>query len=139
MAKVGFVLLNPNRADAELNDPTIRRCLGFAKAWGYGGLEVVNLFAFRAKAPQLLKQAIDPIGQENNRYLITLPERVDTIVFAWGNWGTLWGRDRAAIHLFSEQQPLYCFGITKTGQPRHPLYLKRDEPLVPLVLCKDTM
>jgi hypothetical protein len=138
-AKIGFVLLNPNRADAELNDPTIRRCLGFAKAWGYGGLEVVNLFAFRAKTPQLLKQAIEPIGEENDRYLITLPERVDTIVFAWGNWGSLWGRDRAIVKLFSEQQNLYCFGTTKTGQPCHPLYLKRDEPLVPLVLCKDTM
>jgi hypothetical protein len=123
--KIGFVMLNPNRADADLNDPTIRRCISFAQAWGYGGLEVVNLFAYRAKSPQLLKQADDPIGEENDRYLISLPERVEKIVFAWGNWGSLWQRDRAVIQLFA-QQTVYCLGTTKAGQPCHPLYLRSD-------------
>jgi hypothetical protein len=126
--KIGFVMLNPNRADANLNDPTIRRCIGFAQAWGYGGLEVVNLFAYRAKTPQLLKQAGDPIGKENDRYLITLPERVEKIVFAWGNWGSLWDRDRAVIQLFT-QQTVYCLGTTQAGQPCHPLYLRSDTEL----------
>lgn len=130
--KIGFVMLNPNRADANLNDPTIRRCIGFAQAWGYGGLEVVNLFAYRAKTPQLLKQAKDPIGKDNDRYLITLPQRVEKIVLAWGNWGSLWGRDRAVIQLF-DQQEIYCLGQTKAGQPCHPLYLKRDTTLIPVL------
>lgn len=122
--RLGFIMLNPNRADATIDDPTIRRCVRFAKSWGYGGLEVVNLFAYRAKTPTLLKQVEDPIGVENDHYLARLPQRVDSIVLAWGNWGRLQGRDRAVIQLLSSQQILYCLGTTKLGQPRHPLYLK---------------
>ncbi len=132
LPKVGFVMLNPNQADATVNDPTIRRCIGFAQGWGYGGLEVVNLFAYRAKSPLLLKQIDDPIGKDNDRYLFTLKDRVETIVLAWGNWGTLRGRDRAVIARLNFQQTVYCLGITKTGQPRHPLYLKRDTGLTKL-------
>ena len=126
--RIGFVMLNPNQADAELNDPTIRRCIGFAKTWGYGGLEVVNLFAYRAKTPKLLLQVDDPIGKDNDRYLVTLSDRVETIVFAWGNWGSLGGRDRTVIQLLLHANP-YCLGMTKTGQPCHPLYLRRDTEL----------
>lgn len=128
--QIGFVMLNPNRADATIDDPTIRRCVGFAKSWGYGGLEVVNLFAYRAKTPTLLKQAADPVGPDNDHYLLTLTERVETIVLAWGNWGALRGRDRAVIELLNSHQALYCLGTTQTGQPRHPLYLKRETRLI---------
>lgn len=134
LPKVGFVMLNPNQANATYNDPTIRRCIGFAQNWGYGGLEVVNLFAYRAKSPLLLKQIADPIGEDNERYLFSLSDRVETIVLAWGNWGTLRGRDRAVIERLNSQQNLYCLGITKTGQPRHPLYLKRDTLLTKLIM-----
>ncbi len=134
LPKVGFVMLNPSQADATVNDPTIRRCIGFAQNWGYGGLEVVNLFAYRAKSPPLLKQIADPIGEDNDRYLFSLSDRVETIVLAWGNWGTLRGRDRAVIERLNSQQNLYCLGVTKTGHPRHPLYLKRDTLLTKLIL-----
>ncbi len=130
--KVGFVMLNPSQADATLNDPTIRRCIGFAQSWGYGGLEVVNLFAYRTKSPAHLQQIKDPIGADNDRYLLTLAKRVDTIVLAWGNAGTLKGRDRAVMQQLNSQQNVFCLGITKTGQPRHPLYLKRDTLLTKL-------
>ncbi len=130
--KVGFVMLNPNQADATVNDPTIRRCIGFVQDWGYGGLEVVNLFAYRAKSPPLLKHIEDPIGEDNDRYLFSLSDRVDMIILAWGNWGTLRGRDRAVNKRLSSQKTIYCLGITKTGQPRHPLYLKRDTLLTKL-------
>lgn len=136
-AKVGFVMLNPNRADAVSDDPTIRRCIGFAKDWGFGGIEVVNLFAYQAKTPQLLKQAVDPIGKENNLYLSTLSERVDLIVLAWGNWGNLWNRDRAVLPLF-QSQTIYSLGITKQGQPRHPLYLRRDSDRIPFLLSSES-
>ncbi len=128
--RIGFVMLNPNQADAERNDPTIRRCVGFAKLWGFGGLEVVNLFAYRAKTPQLLKQAAAPIGEDNDRYLLTLSERVDLIVLAWGNWGGLWQRDRAVLPFFQAQK-VYSLGVTKLGHPRHPLYLRRDSDRIP--------
>ena len=128
-SRVGFVMLNPNQADAESDDPTIRRCIGFAKRWEFGGLEVVNLFAYRAKTPQLLRQATEPIGEENDRYLLTLPHRVDLIIFAWGNWGGLWQRDREVLTFFQTQKA-YSLGITKLGHPRHPLYLRRDSDRV---------
>jgi hypothetical protein len=127
-------MLNSNRADEVSNDPTIRRCIEFAKSWGYGGLEVANLFSCRAKTPGLLKQVNDPIGQENDRSIIDLAKRMETIVLAWGNWGTLGGRnplrvtrrDRAVLQLLNSHPDFYCLGITKLGQPRHPLYLKKD-------------
>ena len=121
--RVGFVMLNPSQADQTINDPTIRRCIGFAQRWGYGFLEVVNLFAYRTSTPKTLCQVPDPIGAENDRYLASLGQRVDHIILAWGNWGTLQNRSHSAMPLLV-QSPLYCLGLTKTGQPRHPLYLK---------------
>ncbi|MGI0485591.1 DUF1643 domain-containing protein [Pantanalinema rosaneae CENA516] len=122
--RIGFIMLNPSRADAVVNDPTIRRCLGFAQTWGYGGLEVVNLFAYRTASPGNLRQVTDPVGTNNDRYLATLPERVDRILLAWGNWGDLLQRDRDVLALLGDQQPLYCLGVTQKRQPKHPLYLK---------------
>jgi len=120
--KIGFVMLNPSRADASVNDPTIRRCLGFACFWGFGALEVVNLFAYRSARPQDLLQVNDPIGPDNEAYLASLSDRVDRIVLAWGNWGKLQGRNQVALEILASET-LYCLGTTQTQQPRHPLYL----------------
>lgn len=119
-------MLNPNRADARLDDPTIRRCIAFAQTWGYGSLEVMNLFAYRTANPAELRRVSDPIGVENDRYLAGLTERIDCLLLAWGNWGRLRARDQAVLPLLSSAQPMYCLGRTKVGQPRHPLYLRRD-------------
>ena len=70
---------DPSRADAKVNDPTITRCINFAKSWGYGKLEVVNLFAYRTPHPSLLKQAAEPIGRDNNRYIIESVEKCDRL------------------------------------------------------------
>jgi len=123
--RVGFVMLNPNRADATLDDPTIRRCIGFARSWGYGSLEVVNLFAYRSPTPKTLNQVADPVGEDNDRTLQAFSQRVDRIILAWGNWGTIKGRDRVVLNLLNSST-LYCLGTTKLGQPCHPLYLKAD-------------
>lgn len=123
LPKVGFVMLNPSRADATENDPTIRRCIGFAKGWGYGGLEVGNLFAYRATHPKKLCEVADPVGSENDEYLKKLVNHVDRVILAWGNHGSLQGRDRAVLGLFQDA-PIYCLGITKFQHPTHPLYLK---------------
>jgi hypothetical protein len=130
--KVGFIMLNPSQADDTVDDPTIRRCIGFARAWGYGGMEVVNLFAYRTAHPKNLRQVEDPVGQDNDRYLQSLNQRVDQIVLAWGNWGRLMQRDRAVWLLLAQHSNLYCLGLTKLQQPCHPLYLKKT--VAPLIV-----
>lgn len=124
--KLVFVLLNPSQATASLDDPTLRRCIAFAKNWGYGSLEVVNLFAIRSPKPQHLQSAADPIGPECDRYLLSAVARAKQIVIGWGNWGQLYQRDRAVLELIASYAPLYCLGKNQTGQPCHPLYLRKD-------------
>ncbi len=119
-----FIMLNPSRADAQINDPTITRCINFAKDWGYGRLEVVNLFAYRTSKPTLLKQATEPIGRDNDRYILESIQRCDRIILAWGNHGTWQKQDLYTLQLLKNHNHLYSLGITKKGCPRHPLYLR---------------
>ena len=122
---IGFCMLNPSTAAASRDDPTIRRCVGFARAWGYGGVEVVNLFALRATEPSRLRSARDPIGPGNDAALVAAAARVDVLVIAWGVHGTLLERDRTVLALLSRTR-LLALGWTRSGAPRHPLYLRRD-------------
>lgn len=131
--KVTFVMLNPSRADADVDDPTLRRCLGFAHSWGCGSLEVVNLFAYRASQPDILTQVSDPIGPENDRYLLEAIERADKIVVAWGNRGSLRNRYQTVTSWLRGFKNIYCLGFTQTGHPRHPLYLRNNTVLLPYV------
>ena len=128
--RILFVLLNPSTADEQKNDPTIRRCMGFARAWNFGSMEVVNLFAYRATDYRELFKVSDPIGEENNRFLMQAVERCSTVVLGWGTKGPLLGRDRQIMSLLAGRNDVYCLGITKDGQPRHPLYVKGDTSLV---------
>lgn len=128
---IGFVMLNPSTADATKDDPTIRRCVNFARTWGYGGIEVGNLFAYRTSDPKVLRRVSDPIGSENDFYLLQIQQRVEKIVVAWGNSGSWQQRDRSILRLLSRSQILYCLGVTLAGQPRHPLYAKEDTVLIP--------
>ena len=121
---VSFIMLNPSRADAEVNDPTITRCINFARSWGYGRLEVVNLFAYRTSKPSLLKQAAEPIGKDNDRYILESVESGDRIILAWGNHGAWRKQDLYTLQLLENHNYLYSLGITKQGCPRHPLYLR---------------
>lgn len=122
---VSFIMLNPSRADAEVNDPTITRCINFARSWGYSRLEVVNLFAYRTPHPSLLAQAAEPIGSDNDRYIVESVSRSDRVILAWGNHGTWRKQDLYILQLLKTCSHFYCFGITKKGCPRHPLYLQR--------------
>jgi hypothetical protein len=135
--RVAFVLLNPSAADEHKNDPTILRCMGFARAWNFGSMEVVNLFAHRATDYRELFKVSDPIGEENNRFLMQAVERCSTVVLGWGTKGTLLGRDRQVMSLLAGRKDVYCLGITKNGQPRHPLYVKGDTSLVPFLSSFD--
>ena len=92
---------------------------------------VVNLFADRATDYRELFKVRDPIGEENNRFLMQAVESCSTVVLGWGARGTLLGRDRQVMSLFAGMKDVYCLGITKDRKPRHPLYVKGDTSLVP--------
>lgn len=117
-----FVGLNPSTADETLDDPTIRRCVAFAKAWGYSALCMTNLFAFRATNPQDMKAVSDQVGPSNDEYLRQLAVGAGVIVAAWGAHGTHRGRDKAVRKLMPS---LHYLSLTKDGHPGHPLYLKK--------------
>lgn len=134
-SRVAFVLLNPSTADANRDDPTVRRCIGLARAWGCGSLEVVNLFACRATNPGVLREVADPVGPENDRYLLEAARRAQRIVLAWGARGNLHGRDRAILRLLGGGGELDCLGTTRGGQPRHPLYVSSAAVPIPYGRC----
>lgn len=118
-----FIMLNPSTADAENDDATIRKCIAYAKRWGFGALCVGNLFAFRATDPMEMKAASDPIGPENDASLAKLARSAGVIVAAWGVHGSHMGRATAVAKTLPTIKALH---ITKDGSPGHPLYLKSD-------------
>ena len=128
MPLVAFIGLNPTRVDAQRNNPTINRCIGFARAWGYGGVCLVNLFAYLATTPQELMQARDPVGPDNDAWLEEVAGTIPILVAAWGNDGTYLGRSAQVRELIPDLQVLK---LNKSGEPAHPLYLKGDLTPVP--------
>lgn len=134
-ARLTFVMLNPSTADANVDDPTIRRCIGFAKRAGYAGLIVVNLYALRATKPAALWAADDPIGPDNGAFLheaVAVAGRAGRpVVAAWGV-----NARRLDVVAFCELAVRYntrltCLGVTKDRHPRHPLYIRGDFPFTP--------
>lgn len=120
---VCFVMLNPSTADAFQDDPTIRRCIGFARAWGYGELQVVNLYSLRTPSPAALKKAALRNGPDHDAHLFEAAAAAARVVVAWGNHGD---RVRVAAvlpRLRAAAGQVLCLGQTKTGAPRHPLYV----------------
>lgn len=123
--QITFVMLNPSTADHEQDDRTLTRCINFAKSWGYGSLEVVNLFAYRATKRTDLSQAADPVGSKNNCYIQLATKRADSIIVAWGGgkYPKIQNRDKEVLSLISGKS-LYCLGrLTQDGHPRHPVRL----------------
>ena len=131
-----FIMLNPSTADAEQDDPTIRRCIGYAKALGCGELTVVNLFAWRSTDPRALygmsKQMA--IGPENDRHITEACTTSGIVICAWGNHGSLFNRSDEVLKLIRSLQGARptALKVSKTGQPSHPLYLKADAQPVQL-------
>jgi hypothetical protein len=122
--------LNPSTATDLVEDPTVRRLLGFADRWGHGGIILLNIFSFRSTDPKALKSLIkageDPVGEENTENIHTVfrEYRRDRLLLAWGGHGGLLdrGRDIAGLAMREHGHP-ECFGLTNNGQPRHPLYI----------------
>ncbi len=131
---LGWIMLNPSVADASIDDPTIRRCMSFAKLWGFSGIGVYNLFALRATEPRELYKAADPIGHGNDEMIVGLVGVCPAIVAAWGVHGQHRGRDKEVIKLIHDAGgALHCLGTTKDGHPKHPLYVPATEKLVPFL------
>ncbi len=133
-----FVMQNPSTADATENDPTIRRCIGFAKRDGFGGISVRNVFALRATDERVLLTHPDPFGPDNEQHLLAARNvsLMTRLVAAWGN--------RLAFKKGSRHRDMYCkaanacamqhaycLGTTKSGDPCHPLFLPKNRELIP--------
>lgn len=138
---VCWIMLNPSKADAEVDDPTIRRCVSFGKLWGYGGIRVVNLFAYRATNPKDVDKfsAVSEPGDpsRNDRFILDAIRRSPAIsVAAWGNNANTIQQSRVCEVLRmvkAEKLTLMCFGLTSKRQPRHPLYQPRGRKLITYV------
>lgn len=125
-----FVMLNPSTADESKNDPTVTRCIGFARDWGYDGVDVVNLFAWRATNPRELYVVHDPVGPGNDDAVITAARAASRVVVAWGNHGGLHNRSHQVLDLLRPVCVPMAFSATKQDQPRHPLYVARIAGLI---------
>ena len=125
-----FIGLNPSTADNIEDDPTIRRCIQYAKDWGCGRLVMLNLFAYRATDPAVMKQQARPVGSLNDYNLRFHTIGAQIVVAAWGNHGSHRGRYKEALTAIDEHVDLKCFKVTKAGQPIHPLYQRRDAKLI---------
>lgn len=118
-----FIGLNPSTADEKDDDPTIRRCIRYAHDWGYRGLWMANLFAYRATTPKEMKTAKNPIGEANDQYLVSAAAGSGVVIAAWGVNGGYLGRDEEVKKLIPS---LSVLKLTKDGYPSHPLYLRRN-------------
>lgn len=139
LPQLTWVMLNPSTADAEKDDATIRRCIGFAKRWGYGSIRVLNLFSWRATDPkELEREDIEPLG-EAPKYLQGIEGDViaawgGSVPKGWGRWDTYLTALMAQMHMKHEISRWWSLGLTKGGQPRHPVrlpYSTEREPWPP--------
>lgn len=125
-----YVMLNPSTADAEVDDATIRSCTRLAKGFGYGSFEVINLFGLRATDPAELAKADDPIGPRNADVGDAAINRCDIVICAWGAHPIAERRAHNMKSWVRGWKPAaYCLGTTKSGAPKHPLYIKSGTPL----------
>lgn len=122
--RVVFIGLNPSTADHRVDDPTIRRCMDFTQRWGFNAVTVVNLFAYRTPYPQELRQALDPIGPYNTKYLSRVINSADLVIACWGRHGNWRDQDKRIAKRHASA--LHCLAINSDGSPAHPLYQRGD-------------
>lgn len=135
---VCWVMLNPSTASGEVDDPTVRKCIGFSRQWRFGGLYIVNLFAYRATNPRKILEVESPVGEDNSEWLFKIAERSRRVVLGWGGW--VGRKDFIVKHRDYIQwvetilrmrcrHKIYQFGLTQNGQPLHPLYVRYETEL----------
>lgn len=121
--RLAFIMLNPSTATELRNDPTVARCEGRARRAGYGGFDILNLFAFRATRPEDLRAAADPVGEGNIEAVLAVAGTA-TVICGWGLHGAFLDQGAAMRGRLREcGVTLWHLGLTKDGQPRHPLYV----------------
>ena len=118
-----FIMLNPSTADSKKNDPTITKCIKYAKNWGFGSLFVVNLYAYRTSDPRTLVMVDNPVGPKNDEYIKTLSSIIPNKIAAWGNSIFIESRVKRVYPLVD---PVYYLDLSKSGNPKHPLYLPKN-------------
>jgi len=129
---VVFIGLNPSTADAKNDDPTLRKCVAFARGWGFKRLVMVNLFAWRATDPENLLQTNHPIGKQNDKHIDAAVAESALIIACWGEYGAYLNRAQEVHARYSQR--LHCLQTNKSGEPTHPLYLPAT--LTPVKLKK---
>lgn len=124
--------LNPSTADETQDDPTVRRCINFARDWGHGGLVMLNAFGYRATDPRDMKACEEPIGEGNNAAILEQAKAAGLVLAAWGVHGTHLDRERQVVEMLTAAGvAIHCLGTTKGGNPKHPLYLaKSTKPII---------
>jgi hypothetical protein len=130
--RVLFCMLNPSTADASKDDPTLVKCIGFARRWGFGSLAVVNLFAWRETDSTKLAGVRGLVGPANDAAIERAASSADRVVCAWGTKGTMRGRDRVVYELLASRAP-HALRLTQEGAPEHPLYIPYDTKPTPWV------
>jgi hypothetical protein len=128
---VNFICLNPSTADETKDDPTVRRCVGYAKAWRFDGLVVTNIFAFRSTVPAALyRPSNNPTGPRNDYYIRQVASMAALVVCAWGEHAKLNGRGDAVRKLIRDVCDPHYLRLNASGRPAHPLYLPASlEPI----------
>lgn len=122
--RIAFILLNPSTASEFRNDPTVARCEGRARRGGFGGFDVINLFAFRATRPEDLRTAAEPVGAANTETVLAVSRAAATVVCGWGLHGAHLGQGAAMRGLLAARGiRLWHLGLTRDHHPRHPLYV----------------
>ena len=128
-----FIMLNPSTADADNDDPTIRRCISFSKKWGFGGFCVVNLFDLRTPKPSVLFESENPCSDRADYFIEQALNEFSQIIPAWGNHGIYQERSQEVNWMIGHSflaEPARCLGFNKSGEPKHPLYVKLEQPLI---------
>lgn len=120
-AAIGFLLLNPSTATEKKNDPTIRKCIGFATRWGFAELVIINVYAFRSTDPAGLWTVDDPVGPENDAAIAEVAGQVEKIICGWGKHARPERIERVAEMLGGRD--VYALAVNKDGSPQHPLYI----------------
>ena len=122
--KIHFVMLNPSTATEVQNDPTVERCERRARALGYGGFRVTNIFAWRDTDPKKMRAAHDPVGPANDAAILDACEWADVTVAAWGTHGEHLDRGAKVKALLRNMDiSVFHLGLSKAGHPKHPLYI----------------
>ncbi len=119
-----WIGLNPSTADEIENDPTVRRCIDYSKQWQFGGMFMMNAFAYRSTDPEKMKAIADPVGPDNDRWLVEIANNSGLVLAAWGNHAAHMDRGKKVLDML--QTNVFCLKLNSNGQPAHPLYLRKS-------------